>query len=293
MILAMFFINTFVVGVAVSIYSLITQSTEISTTYSMIVSSLSVAFTGLPFMLLTLSKIKCDKPVKTKISIKKLLLFFTMAFAAMYGGVIIGRVVDAIIGGFLGASSDALVSGTLEGVPLWIIIIFTCVFPGIFEELIFRKLIIDKTREFGLYASVLFSGFTFGIFHGNFEQFFYALLVGTLFAYIYAKSGKIIYTIILHIALNFFGSAFLLIIEDITILYVLYSRLILLLLIGGIIAIVFEFKNNYQKLAKDKGIQLLGSTNAVLTMTLNPGMITFLAVFAYFFASMTLSLFGG
>ena len=47
----------------------------------------------------------------------------------------------------------------------------------------------------------------FGLFHGNFTQFFYAAALGLLFAWVYIRTGKIIHTIAMHFMLNFWGSA--------------------------------------------------------------------------------------
>ncbi|MBE6544403.1 MAG: CPBP family intramembrane metalloprotease [Ruminococcaceae bacterium] len=275
------------------VYTYIAKEPEPSTTVSMIFSALTVALVGFPFMALTLSKIKTLKLPKSNLSIKQMGTYFVMTFTAMYGGAIIGTIFSSILSEVLQSPGENIVSSGLEGVPIWLIIIFTCIFPGIFEELIFRKLIIDKTKDFGLFTSVIFSGFTFAIFHGNFEQFFYALLVGTLFAYIYAKTGRIIYTIILHAVMNFFGSAFVVLIEDMPIIFTIYNYFIYAMLIGGIVLTVFEFINHISKLKNDRGIKTVGSGDAVLSMVLNPGMIIFLVVFAIEFAYMTLILYGG
>ena len=46
----------------------------------------------------------------------------------------------------------------------------------------------------------------FGLFHGNLNQFVYTFLVGAFWAFIYVKTGRLRYTIYLHMALNFMGS---------------------------------------------------------------------------------------
>ncbi len=75
------------------------------------------------------------------------------------------------------------------------------------EELLFRKLLIDSTSKYGFGASILLSGLIFGLFHGNFVQFFYATALGILFAYIYASTGKLRYTALLHMGYNLYASA--------------------------------------------------------------------------------------
>ena len=56
-------------------------------------------------------------------------------------------------------------------------------------------------------AAVLASGLFFGLFHGNLNQFSYAFLLGLFLGFIYVKTGKLGYTIGLHMAINFIGSS--------------------------------------------------------------------------------------
>ena len=72
----------------------------------------------------------------------------------------------------------------------------------IFEELVFRKLIVDRLIKYGEFIAIFTSGLTFGLFHGNFQQFFFAFALGALFAFIYARTGRIRYTIGLHMTIN-------------------------------------------------------------------------------------------
>ena len=68
------------------------------------------------------------------------------------------------------------------------------------------KAIIDRTAKYGEGISILFSGFMFGLFHGNFSQFAYAMFLGMFFGFIYIKTKNIMYPIILHFLTNFMGS---------------------------------------------------------------------------------------
>lgn len=125
---------------------------------------------------------------------------------AMYIGNIIGIVVVAIFSALLGHNvSNGLVSMIGQS-PMWLVAICTAVIAPIGEEFIFRKLLIDRLAPFGELQAVLFSGLVFGLFHGNFNQFFYAALVGVLLAYTYVRTKNIIYPIIMHMCMNFFGS---------------------------------------------------------------------------------------
>ena len=89
---------------------------------------------------------------------------------------------------------------------LWIIFIATVIIAPIGEELVFRRLVIDRTRRYGEGIAILVSALAFALFHMNLYQFFYAFLLGALFALIYVKTGRLIYTILLHAIVNFNGS---------------------------------------------------------------------------------------
>ena len=60
----------------------------------------------------------------------------------------------------------------------------------------------EKHKGYAIFVSAAI----FGLIHGNFYQFAYAFLLGALFALIYVKTGKLIYSTIYHIIINFFGA---------------------------------------------------------------------------------------
>ncbi|MBQ5767838.1 MAG: CPBP family intramembrane metalloprotease, partial [Clostridiales bacterium] len=76
------------------------------------------------------------------------------------------------------------------------------ILPAIFEELLFRKFLIDRTIRHGEFISCAMSGIMFGLWHGNFQQFFFAFFIGVLFAFVYIRTGNIIYTMIMHASVN-------------------------------------------------------------------------------------------
>ena len=76
------------------------------------------------------------------------------------------------------------------------------ILPAIFEELLFRKFLIDRTIRHGEFISCAMSGIMFGLWHGNFQQFFFAFFIGVLFAFVYIRTGNIIYTMIMHASMN-------------------------------------------------------------------------------------------
>lgn len=78
----------------------------------------------------------------------------------------------------------------------------------IVEELLFRKLLIDRIVGYGEGVAVLVSGLLFGLAHGNFSQFFFAAGIGALWAYVYVKTGNVGYTVAFHMLFNLLGGVF-------------------------------------------------------------------------------------
>ena len=89
---------------------------------------------------------------------------------------------------------------------LWAVIVSAVILAPIMEELIFRKLVLDRLAGYGPAVAMVVSALVFGLAHGNFYQFFYAFLLGLIFAYIYLRTGKVRYSMMLHMMVNFCGS---------------------------------------------------------------------------------------
>jgi hypothetical protein len=97
-------------------------------------------------------------------------------------------------------------SSLVDTSPTWMVLVGTVVVAPIGEELIFRKLLIDRTRDFGDVTAILISAISFGLFHGNFFQFFYAFLIGAVLAYVYTWSGNWLWCVGIHMVVNLWGS---------------------------------------------------------------------------------------
>lgn len=89
----------------------------------------------------------------------------------------------------------------------YVALAYASVIAPISEELIFRKILLDKLRRFGDIPAILMTGLAFGLFHMNLSQFFYAAVLGFIFAYITIQTNTIKYSILLHMMINFIGSA--------------------------------------------------------------------------------------
>lgn len=73
----------------------------------------------------------------------------------------------------------------------------------IVEELIFRGLIYNRLKEIvNIKWAAIFSAVLFGVFHGNWVQAPYAIIIGLVAVFIYEKYKSIIAPILLHMTVN-------------------------------------------------------------------------------------------
>ncbi|NCB73412.1 MAG: CPBP family intramembrane metalloprotease [Clostridia bacterium] len=145
------------------------------------------------------------KVPQQSIGFKKFLAYLAMSYAIMYVGNIIGTMLNGGIAQLRGQELINPLEQLLTGSNIYFELVFVGLLAPVFEELVFRKLLLDRIRAYGEGTAILVSGLCFGLFHGNLFQFFYAFGLGALFAYIYLRTGRVRYTIILHAIINSFS----------------------------------------------------------------------------------------
>ena len=170
--------------------------------HAFLVGGLCTGLFTLPVMLLLTLKLPDLKPEKNSLSVGGFLALVCICYAAMIAGNIVGILINSI----LSPNSVNLIGdlATSSGLTVETVVAFVVLAP-VFEELVFRKVLVDRVLPFGEWPAILFSGITFGLFHGNLTQFFYAALLGMILAYVYVRTGEIIYTIGIHACINFLG----------------------------------------------------------------------------------------
>ena len=106
-------------------------------------------------------------------------------------------------------SSYDPVESTVTRISLGAIFLFMVVLAPIFEEIFYRRVVIDRLRRYGDIPAIIISGLMFGLIHGNFSQFFYAAFLGMVFGAVYVYTGKLGYSVFLHMLINFMGSFYI------------------------------------------------------------------------------------
>lgn len=178
----------------------VVRAYKTSISYGLVV--LAVDLIGFPFVWLLMSGIPKTKIEQHKLSFPEWFGFLCMTEGLMIAGSLIGNPIHTALTQPFSGDSITNASNLMENSNVILRTLVVGIGAPVFEELIFRKVLIDRTVKYGEYISIVMSGVMFGLLHGNFSQFFFATFVGMLFAYVYIRTGRIRYTIFLHMAVN-------------------------------------------------------------------------------------------
>lgn len=160
---------------------------------------------AIPIGMLLFRRIPSYETIQKKLRFKDLLIFLVMCYPVMYIGNLAGTLLNMALHTIVGTDYANPLESYVFGSNIWLSVMFMVILAPIIEEFVFRKLIIDRVRPYGEGVAVLVSALMFGLFHGNLNQFFYAFGLGAIFAFIYVKTGRLRYTIFLHMTINFFS----------------------------------------------------------------------------------------
>lgn len=177
--------------------------------YGVLLTLVGVVFVGLPVFYGLMKKIPdSETGEKKNVPVGKFLGYFIICVGCTYAANYIGSFISAFLAFMMGVNFTNPLENFVYASDMTLLLIYGVIIAPIAEELIFRKILLDKLRRFGDLPAILLSGVAFGIFHFNLSQFFYAAVLGILFAYITIRTNRIIYSILLHMMINFMGLGF-------------------------------------------------------------------------------------
>jgi len=169
-------------------------------------SSVPMYILGMPLMIMLIRTIPKEKIAKHSMPVGKFLLALIICYGIMYASNLVGTLITYLLAFLKGEPIGNYTMELASSASLWVRILIMVIWAPIMEELIFRKLLVDRAVRYGEGIAIVLSGLMFGLFHGNLSQFTYAATIGMFLAFIYVKTGKIHYTIIMHMVVNFLGS---------------------------------------------------------------------------------------
>ena len=247
-----------------------------------------------PIFIIMIKRVPTEPFVETRtLGFGGWLKFFVLTEFAMVAGSIVASSVGKIferVNVNTNATMESLTSTNSVLAPIVLVIL-----APIIEEFLYRKFLIDRLHVYGGKVAVVTSAAMFALFHGNFSQVFYTFLMGLVWGYVYYKTGKVIYTIIMHMLVNLGGSvvsvylinklnSFDLSHMDMAALIsypealfamvgvFLYVLIIFGLAIAGLVCFIVGFKNRSYSQERLE----LPKEGRVATVCLNVGMILFL-----------------
>lgn len=106
-----------------------------------------------------------------------------------------------------GYEDSGVLLPSMDGIGFIGVIITVAVLPSLFEEVIFRGVLLDGLKPFGKWGAAFICGALFAIYHQNPAQTIYQFCCGVAFALVALRAGSILPTVLSH----FLNNAFILI----------------------------------------------------------------------------------
>lgn len=269
--------------------------------YRQVLSMLPMYLFAMPFSLVLFRLSEAEPPQKRKLKTAVLLGLLAVCFALSYIGNWVGALVNELTSLITGTPAEnALVQMTMS-TPLWSNLLFIGILAPIMEEIFYRKLVIDRLRRYGELPAILISGIAFGLIHGNFSQFFYAVMIGIVLGYVYLRTGNILHTICLHMAINLICGVFatevyrhldmeLMLRDPVAfltqnsvgaVMYVIYMSFLMIACVAGIVSAILLMVYWVRK--PTRAAHPLTGGEWVRVLVVNPGVWLFLLVIAMLF----------
>ena len=177
-----------------------------NTTINLILAVLPLYLIGMPVLIALVKQMPGEAPVKKSITPGQFVVALIMCYALMYCGNLVGTLITTVVGALKGSEVDNALMAYATESNMIVTFLYMVICAPILEEYIFRKLIVDRTLKYGQGVAIILSGLMFGLFHGNLNQFAYAMLLGMFLAFLYVKTGELKVTIGLHMCINFMGA---------------------------------------------------------------------------------------
>lgn len=126
---------------------------------------------------------------------------FEKCIAAIFAVNMMLSLIEMLLVTFTGFSLSVPMEsvGNMNPVLLFVTV---AVFPAVVEELLYRGVLYRYLRGHGIQFAAITSSVIFGLIHLNFMQFLFATIMGVVCCYIYEATGKIRYSMVLHLLNN-------------------------------------------------------------------------------------------
>lgn len=238
---------------------------------SFLISAISLYLVAFPVFCFIVRKIPVEnKGNRRKLTLQNIVSLLAVSYAATYVFNIAGMIINLLIGLVTKKKIMNPVADAVMEVNIFSVLVFAGILAPIMEEWIFRRVLLDKLRRYGDVVAILVSAIAFGMFHGNFSQFFYATALGMIFGFVAVRTNSIRYTIALHMVINIIGGVIApqLVSADNVMLVGMFGFCLILVVIAGI-AVFFTFIRKINLFRGPRRVEKIS------TVFFNPGMLCF------------------
>lgn len=171
-------------------------------TFLWCISTLSAYGVGFPLFCVVIRGVEGTPPVRRRpLGPLAFLQVLVICLGLMYLANYVTLALTGLIGLVRGAPVENPVE-SLTGYPVALNLLLGGVIAPLAEEIMFRKLLLDRLRPYGEGFAMGASALCFGLFHGNLNQYLYAFVIGLVLAYVVLKTGRLWQTVLLHALLN-------------------------------------------------------------------------------------------
>ena len=174
--------------------------------YVWVVTFAPLYLVAFPLSGLVMRRIPALRMEGEPLSFKGFLALIPISIFLMYAGNYLGVGINALLERVTEVTAANPIESYAMDENLVLKVLCLVVLAPLFEELLFRRWLIDRMRPYGERLAVILSSLMFGLFHGNLSQFFYAAALGALFGYVYVRTGKLRWSAALHMFINAIGS---------------------------------------------------------------------------------------
>ena len=203
---AMYWVYVALIAIFLLIKNIVTPNGEMNDQLQMIIY-FAIRFAIIyPLMYLTIRKLPKFEIRKNKLGAGGFIACIFITYFLMIVANLIGMTLNSLIGSASGNGAVNPLFDVVDNMSPITMILFAAILAPIWEELLFRKFIIDRVVNYGEVTAMLMSGVMFGLYHGNLAQCTYAFAIGCFLAFIYIRTGRIGYTIAIHMFINGFST---------------------------------------------------------------------------------------
>lgn len=182
----------------------IADFTKDSAFYTIYMVIISLSFLGMFLVYNTIKRVDIKKAslIKVNFGWKNLILCVIIAVVTLFGFNLFINYLFHLLEG-VGYTPDSSLPLPLNN-GWWLVanLVILAAMPAIFEEFIYRGVILNGLRRFGNVNAVMISALLFALAHGSAMQFPYQFILGVVLGFVMIKTGSILASMIVHFLNN-------------------------------------------------------------------------------------------